>query len=62
MAVTGANEHIGSAGLTEQKQTKLSNISKFFRQGEKNILGLTVWRSGSNINKFYNYCSQSAAH
>ena len=30
MAVTGANDHIASAGLTEQNQTKLSKNSKIF--------------------------------
>ena len=30
MAITGANDHIGSAGLTEQKQTKLPKNPKIF--------------------------------
>ena len=30
MAITGANDHIGSAGLTEQNQMKSSKNSKIF--------------------------------
>ena len=31
MAVMGANDHIASAGLTEQNETKLSKNSKIFQ-------------------------------
>ena len=30
MAITGANDHIGSAGLAEQNQMKSSKNSKIF--------------------------------
>ena len=51
MAITGANAHIGSAGLTNRNRRSCGNILKFFlRRGEKNIWGPTVGRNAS-VNK-----------
>ena len=52
MVVTGPNDHIGSAGLTNR------NI----RSCEKIFGGQRLDETCRRINKFYNYCSQKTIH
>ena len=41
-AISGANDHVGLAGVTKSYE-KLEKFWKFSRQGEKYILGATVF-------------------
>ena len=62
MAITGANDHIGSAGLTNRNKRLVEKFQNFQRRGEKNIGGQHLGETRCRIKKFYNCCSQRATH
>ena len=63
MAITGANDHLSSAGLTNWTPGEVVNKIKNFLGKEIKIFGgPQLDETRRRINKFYNFCSQSAAH
>ena len=63
MAITGANDHIGSAGLTNRNRRSCGKILKTLGGEVRKIFGgQHLDETCRRINKFYNCCSQRAAH